>query len=47
MTLIKDTLILEWILKKLGVSAWNWICMAQNKGKLWAPVNMVMNLQVP
>jgi hypothetical protein len=34
-------------LKNLGWVGVNWIHLAEDKGKLWAAVNMVMNFLVP
>jgi len=34
-------------LKDMGWVGMDWIHLTQNKGKWWALVNIVMNLQVP
>jgi len=39
--------ILKWIFKKWDGRDMGWIDLAQNRDRLRAPVNAVMNLQVP
>jgi hypothetical protein len=42
-------IILKWIIKKWdwGEGGMDWIDLAQDRGRWWALVNAVMNLQVP
>jgi hypothetical protein len=39
---VDGSIILKWIFKK-----WDWITLAQDRGRLWSLVDAVMNLRVP
>jgi hypothetical protein len=44
---IDGRIILKWIFRKLDVGGMDRIDLAQGRGRLWALVNAVTNLQVP
>jgi hypothetical protein len=43
---VDGKVMLEWILRKLGVKVWN-VHLAQDRDWWWPLVNMVINVQVP
>jgi hypothetical protein len=44
---VDGTIILEWILGKLGGESVDWMHVAQDRDQCWALVNKIMNLRFP